>query len=119
MNRIDQALYYAHEAERHADTTSSALVAILDQVDQVVSTIHARNARGNFTGLITAGNHWTCARDSPRARGLDEYREEGNYNYLALTVQASLVTYVRAKLAANPAPGPSWIMPCGLIVSRL
>lgn len=107
LNRIiiivDQVLYYAREAERHADTTGSAPVAVLDQVDQVVSTIHARSVRGNFARLLTTGNHWTCARDSPRARGLDEYREGGNCTYLALTVQAGLVTYVRAKLAADPA----------------
>lgn len=103
MTVVDQVLYHAHEAERQYDFSGSALIDVLDQVDEVVSTIHARSPRGNFARLLPRGNHWTCARDSPRARGLDEYREGGNCNYIALTVQARLVAYVRAKLAANPA----------------
>lgn len=100
---VDQLLYYAHEAEIHEKKTNSALIAMLDQVDQVVRTIHARRPRAKFTVLSSTGNHWTCARDSPRPRGLDEYHEGGNCNYIALTVQARLVKYVRHKLAANPA----------------
>lgn len=100
---VDQLLYHAHEAETHDHNTNPALIAMLDQVDQVVRTIHARSPRGKFASLLSTGNHWTCARDSPRSRGLDQYREGGNCNYIALTVQARLVKYVRAKLAANPA----------------
>lgn len=100
---VDQFLYYAHEAEIHDQSTNSALITMLNEVDQVVRTIHARSRRAKFTGLMSTGNHWTCARDSPRPRGLDEYHEGGNCNYIALTVQARLVKYVRHKLAANPA----------------
>lgn len=100
---VDQLLYYAHEAEIHDENTNLALIAMLDQVDQVVRTIHAQSPRAKFTILRSTGNHWTCARDSPRPRGLDEYHEGGNCNYIALTVQARLVKYVRHKLAANPA----------------
>jgi hypothetical protein len=103
MAVVDQALYYAYEVESHGDDANSGLIALLDQVDQVVSTIHARSPRAGFARLHSKGNHWTCARDSPRPRGRDEYQEGGNCNYIALTVQVRLVKYVRAKLAANPA----------------
>lgn len=102
INVVDQVLYYAREAERYAGIANSTLNAILDEVDEVVSAIHPQSPRGTLSRLINTENHWTCARDSPRARGLDKYDEGGNCNYLALTVQARIVTYVRAKLAANP-----------------
>lgn len=85
---VDELLYYAHELEQVE--MSSQLVKILDEVDRV-NCVHARNLR----------NHWTHARDSPVAVGLDEYREGGNCNFLALTVQARLVQYVRATLQSN------------------
>lgn len=91
MNLVDELLYYAYEAERSNQLEDSELNDILDQVDSVV---------GTFTQGLR--NHWTHARDSPRARDLDEYREGGNCNYLALTIQARLVKFVRAKLAADP-----------------
>ncbi|KAI0441725.1 hypothetical protein F4803DRAFT_407988 [Xylaria telfairii] len=86
----DELLYYAHEIEKRRDLEGTPLVKLLDQLDKVNSH-HARN--------IT--NHWTHARDSPASRGLDEYREGGNCNFLALTVQARLVKYVRIKLKAD------------------
>ncbi|KAK7917977.1 hypothetical protein PG985_009851 [Apiospora marii] len=82
---VDELLYYAHEYE--VTEGSSDLVPILDEVDRV-NGIHAAGLR----------NHWTHARDLPGARGLDEYREGGNCNFLALTVQARLVIYVGEKL---------------------
>ncbi|XXG99970.1 hypothetical protein Hte_006311 [Hypoxylon texense] len=86
---VDELLYYAHEQERTEE--SSELVEILDEVDRV-NCVHAGTLR----------NHWTQARDSPAALGLDEYREGGNCNFLALTVQARLVGYVREKLKSDP-----------------
>jgi hypothetical protein len=87
----DELLYYAHEVESRSDSVDTRLVAILDELDKVNSH-HARSLR----------NHWTHARDSPSARPFDKYREGGNCNFLALTVQARLVKYVRAKLQADP-----------------
>lgn len=87
----DELLYYAHETERMDIETHIPLVTVLDEVDRVNSH-HARSVR----------NHWTHARESVPARGLDEYHEGDSYNYLALAVQARLVTYVRAKLDENP-----------------
>ena len=88
----DELLYYAHEFEKTCTSDEeTAHVAILDQLD-VVNSHHARRI----------GNHWTHARDSPRARGLDKYREGGNCNFLALAIQARLVRYVRAKLQSDP-----------------
>ncbi|KAK7991117.1 hypothetical protein PG990_015397 [Apiospora arundinis] len=86
---VDELLYYAREYEV-MEGDSSVLVPILDEVDRV-NRVHAGNLR----------NHWTHARDLPTARGLDEYREGGNCNYLALAVQARLVCYVREKLQAH------------------
>lgn len=91
MALVDELLYYAHEVERHDDIEKLALFDVLDQVDQVVGTI-----------VQIGKNHWTHARDSPRARDADRYREGGKCNYLALTIQAGLVMYVRAKITADP-----------------
>ncbi|KAF7536590.1 hypothetical protein G7054_g4399 [Neopestalotiopsis clavispora] len=85
----DELLYYAHEDDR--SDNPSDLIDILDEVDHV-NNIHAGNLN----------NHWTHARDLPRTRGLDEYREGGNCNFLALAIQARLFNYVKAKLEANP-----------------
>ncbi|KAL2842430.1 hypothetical protein BJX68DRAFT_278355 [Aspergillus pseudodeflectus] len=95
-NRIigltDELLYYAREVEkRSALQEESPLVPLLDELDKVNSH-RARNI----------SNHWTHARDSPPSRGLDQYNEGGRCNFLALTVQARLVKYVRAKLEADP-----------------
>ncbi|KAH6900584.1 hypothetical protein B0T10DRAFT_600858 [Thelonectria olida] len=74
------------------DMEKSPVADILDEVDKVNAELMKR--------VMT--NHWTHARDPPRSRGLDEYRERGICNFLALTVQARLVKYVRATLKANP-----------------
>ena len=94
ISLTDEILYYAHEVEKRSESAESAessLVDILDEVDKV-NSYHARSL----------GNHWTHARDSPRAGDFNNYREGGNCNFLALTVQARLVKYVRAKLQADP-----------------
>jgi hypothetical protein len=88
----DEMLYYAHEVERMRITQDTkSLVPLLDELDRV-NSYHARD--------IT--NHWTHARDSPPAQGLDEYKEEGECNFLALAVQGRLVNYVRVKLQSEP-----------------
>jgi len=87
----DELLYYAYETEQMDQNPVSSLVDVLDEVDRV-NTHYAHGAR----------NHWTHARDEVGELGLDVYREGGKYNFLALTVQARLVKYVRAKLDANP-----------------
>ncbi|KAI0555886.1 hypothetical protein F4679DRAFT_578007 [Xylaria curta] len=86
----DELLYYAHEVEKRNKLEESPLVSLLDQLDEVNSH-HARYI----------SNHWTHARDSPAPRGLDEYYEGGQCNFLALTVQARLVKYVRTKLQTD------------------
>lgn len=94
VNRVigltDELLYYAHEIEKRTNLQETSLILLLDEVDRV-NGHHARDVT----------NHWTHARDSPRSRGLDEYCEGGNCNFLALTVQARLVKYVRAKIQAD------------------
>ncbi|KAH8749153.1 hypothetical protein BGZ57DRAFT_935097 [Hyaloscypha finlandica] len=88
----DELLYYAREVEKRSKLQEEApLVCLLDQLDKV-NSYHARNI----------SNHWTHARDSPTPRGLEEYYEGGQCNFLALAVQARLVKYVRAKVQANP-----------------
>jgi len=90
----DELLYYAHEVERRNPSTecSPTLIAVLDETDRVNRHHTSRAMR----------NHWTHIRDSPKARGYDEYREGGKCNFLALAVQARLTKYVRAKLNADP-----------------
>ncbi|KAJ8126063.1 hypothetical protein O1611_g7575 [Lasiodiplodia mahajangana] len=90
----DELLYYAHEAEKRRDLEETSLVLLLDELDRV-NSYHAHGATDKVT------NHWTHARDSPASRGLDKYYEGGNCNFLALTVQARLVKYVRAKIQAD------------------
>lgn len=85
---VDELLYYAHECEKIE--VSPDLIGILDEVDRV-NNLHA--------GKIQ--NQWPQARDSPRPRGRDEYREGGNYNFLGLAIQARLVHYVEAKLLSD------------------
>ncbi|KAF2795555.1 hypothetical protein K505DRAFT_416360 [Melanomma pulvis-pyrius CBS 109.77] len=88
----DELLYYAREVEKRSSLEQETpLVRILDELD-TVNSYHARKI----------SNHWTHARDSPAPRGLDEYYEKGQCNFLALTVQARLVKYVRAKVRENP-----------------
>jgi hypothetical protein len=88
----DELLYYAREAEIRSKTEQQAhLTNILDELDRV-NSYHARGIN----------NHWTHARDSPKPRGFEEFREGGKCNFLALAVQARLVKYVREKLQANP-----------------
>ncbi|KAI4621947.1 hypothetical protein J4E80_004322 [Alternaria sp. BMP 0032] len=86
----DELLYYAYETEQADQSPMSTLVEVLDEADRV-NIHHARGVR----------NHWTHARDAVGTRGLDVYEEGDTYNFLALTVQARLVKYVRAKLNAN------------------
>ncbi|VUC24312.1 unnamed protein product [Clonostachys rosea] len=92
---VDELLYYAREAEKHPycrDSAVSPVEDILDAADRVNSSLMNE----------VMENHWTHVRDPPRSRGLDEYRERGNCNFLALAIQARLFKFVRAKLAANP-----------------
>jgi len=91
MGLTDELLYYAYETERTDPSPTSSVVEVLDEVDQV-NTHHARGTR----------NHWTHARDAVVDLRDDIYREGDYYNFLAVTVQARLVKYVRAKLDANP-----------------
>ncbi|KAI8664187.1 hypothetical protein NCS55_00926500 [Fusarium keratoplasticum] len=98
INRVigltDELLYYAHEVEKRSqapDTADSPVADLLDELDRV-NCEHARSLRNR---------HWTQARDLPKSRGYEEYREGGNCNFLALTVQARLVKYVQGKLAAD------------------
>jgi len=91
MGLTEELLYYAYETERTEPNPTSSLVEVLDEVDRV-NTYHAR-----ATGL-----HWTHARHTNSSLGYNIYREEDKCIFLALTVQARLVKYVRAKLDANP-----------------
>jgi hypothetical protein len=95
VNRIigltDEFLYYAHEAEKNSSAEEQSMLnSLLDDLD-VVNSHHARSIQ----------NHWTHARDSPARRGFDEYREGGQCNFLALTIQARLVKYVGGKLQTD------------------
>jgi len=87
----DELLNYAYETERTDPNLTSSLVEVLDEVDRV-NTYHAR----------ARGLPWTHARTTDASDGNTMYREEDHYNFLAVTVQARLVKYVRAKLDANP-----------------
>jgi hypothetical protein len=92
---VDELLYYAREAEKHPycrHSEVSPVEDILDAADRVNSSLM----------LKVMKNHWTHVRDPPRSRGLDEYRESGKCNFLALAIQARLFKYVRAKLEADP-----------------
>ncbi|RTE73525.1 hypothetical protein BHE90_012037 [Fusarium euwallaceae] len=83
---VDELLYYAREAEKHdrcGDLQVLQVADILDEVDRVNTTLMKR----------VMNNHWTHARDPPRTRGYDEYRERGNSNFIALAVQARLVKH--------------------------
>lgn len=93
VSLVDEFLYYAREAEKlGADAmkgdAAAQLSEMLDELDRVGTACVQGSMR----------RHWTHIRDSPRARGLDEYREGGNCNWLALAVQARLVGYVGSKL---------------------
>lgn len=89
----DELLYYAREVEKTCSREEEDnLVAILDSLD-AVNSHHAKPAMKN---------HWTHARDSPSGRALDDYKEGGHCNFLALAVQARLVKYVRVKLESEP-----------------
>ncbi|PHH91794.1 hypothetical protein CDD83_10290 [Cordyceps sp. RAO-2017] len=89
---VDELLYYTHELEKGDRSLEPSLNGILDEVNRVNCHYATRSIR----------NHWTHARDSPPARGHDEYREGGKCNFLALAVQARLVKYVRAKIQSDP-----------------
>jgi hypothetical protein len=90
----DELLYYAREIElRVKDDQVSPTIAILDEVDRG-NTHHAR-----MCGLK---NHWTHFPDMSIDPGVDVYFEGGSCNFLALTVQARLTKYVRAKLTQDP-----------------
>lgn len=87
----DELLYYAHEVEKRVPSSDFSLVPLLDEV----YAVNCRHAQ-------TLWKHWTHMRDPPPVHGYDEYREGGNCNFLALTVQARLMKYVRSKLQSNP-----------------
>lgn len=94
---VDELLCYAREAEIHEQFQSSMMSPVAEihhEVDRVNTAL--------MKGATQTGNHWTNARDPPRSRGQDEYRERGNCNYIALMIQARLVKYVRACLEVNP-----------------
>lgn len=88
---VDELLYYANEVEKRQPSLEAALhlERVLDELDRT----NSRHTR------FSMWNHWTHIRDSPGARGYDEYREGGKCNFLALAVQARLTKYVNAKLA--------------------
>ncbi|KAI0159875.1 hypothetical protein GGR52DRAFT_576619 [Hypoxylon sp. FL1284] len=88
IERMDELFYYAHEQEKLGE--SSELVDILDEADRV-SSIHEDNIY----------NYWILAGDLPTDGHFEKCPEEGNCNFLALTVQARLVNYVREKLRAD------------------
>jgi hypothetical protein len=79
------------EAIKRDEDHTQSNVAILDEVDRVNSQ-HARGIR----------NHWTHARDPPTGRFLDVYNEGDSCSFLALSIQARLVKYARAKLIECP-----------------
>ncbi|KAH7084087.1 hypothetical protein FB567DRAFT_445409 [Paraphoma chrysanthemicola] len=88
----DELLYYAYEVERMGIAEhTKALVPLLKELDRVNSYYGRR-----------VSNHWTHVRDSPPAQGLDEYREGGKCNFLALAIQARLVNFVSSELEADP-----------------
>jgi hypothetical protein len=90
----DEIFYYAREIElRVKDGETSPTIAILEEVDRV-NTYHA--------SLRSLGNHWSHFPNIPMDRGVDVYFEGGSCNFLALTVQARLTKYVRAKLTQDP-----------------
>jgi hypothetical protein len=91
ISLTDEILYYAHEAGKQKEDHTASIVAILDEVDRV-NCHYARKER----------NHWTHARDPAVGKGLDVYNEGDSCNFLALAVQARLVSYVRAKLQDDP-----------------
>ncbi|KAL7783452.1 hypothetical protein V8C37DRAFT_413714 [Trichoderma ceciliae] len=76
---------------------SSSITRLLQIVDELLYYVHEVEKRRHTR--FSMWNHWTHIRDSPGARGYDEYREGGNCNFLALAVQARLTKYVYAKLA--------------------
>ncbi|KAF1971755.1 hypothetical protein BU23DRAFT_581283 [Bimuria novae-zelandiae CBS 107.79] len=83
MALTDELLYYAQETEIRCNSDEyEPMVSLLDKLDEVNSH-HARGIR----------NHWTHARDLPKARGLDDYNKGGNCNFIALAVQARIVKY--------------------------
>jgi len=86
----DEIFYYAYENEKSDQSPASSLVEELDEVDRFV-TYH--------TGVTKIP--WTHIRPQNGSSG-DMYQWGDNYNFLAVTVQARLVKYVRAKLDANP-----------------
>lgn len=109
INRVigltDEFLYYAHEVEKRSqapDTADSPVADLLDELDRV-NCEHARSLRNR---------HWTHARDLPRSRGYEEYREGGNCNFLALTVQARLVKYVQGSLQPTRNDCKRLVGPC-------
>jgi hypothetical protein len=87
ISLTDEILCYVHEAEKQKEDYTTFIVAILDEVNRV-NCHYARKER----------NHWTHARDPVVEKGFDVYNEGDSCNFLALTVQARLVKYVRAKL---------------------
>jgi hypothetical protein len=91
ISLTDEILYYVHEAEKQKEDHTASIVAIVDEVNRVNSQ-YAQKER----------NHWTHARDPAMGKGVDVYNEGDSCNILALTVQARLVKYVRAKLQDNP-----------------
>ncbi|CAI6338167.1 unnamed protein product [Periconia digitata] len=90
----DEILYYARELEkRGTDDDQISMIRLLDELN---------DTNRQHASCSSFSNHWTNARDSPTQRGLDEYNEGGQCNWIALTVQARLVKYVRAKLNSDP-----------------
>ncbi|PVH98513.1 hypothetical protein DM02DRAFT_630137 [Periconia macrospinosa] len=83
----DEIRYYARELEkRGSEDDEIPLIRLLDELDKT-------NCRHSATSVTN--NHWTNARDS-------QYPESGQCNWIALTVQARLVTYARTKLNSDP-----------------
>ncbi|KAL1866504.1 hypothetical protein Daus18300_006739 [Diaporthe australafricana] len=88
---VDEILYYSYEIERTSESTNYRLIAIMDEMDRVKS-LHCNSQK-----------YHSDARHLPKGRRLlGKYTEGGKCNFLALTVQARLVTYVRNALDNNP-----------------
>lgn len=91
---VEELLYYANEIEKRNPSKEALyhLTAVLDELDNA-STRHYEQS---------LGYHWTSLRPPSRKRDDDEYREGGNYNFLALTVQARLTKYLTSKITQDP-----------------
>lgn len=75
---VDELLYYTNEVEKSQTSSMEVyhVFKVLDELDHINS---------HHMGPLLR-NHWMHIRDSPMGRGVDEYREGGKCNFLALAV---------------------------------